>query len=258
MEPAKIRTDWPGLVVSLLVPMVVIAGLVGTALQKGSLEDTPVWSWGLVVLIPLEGLRVFVMNVTSSIYELYAGPRQAVIYFISFMVMSAVVVVVLMLLPGRNGDRLSLHEFAAILSNPMVWQVMLVPMVIVVVETALGLLLFRGDTRAQSERLAAVADTSEFWLMVALFYPVVFALTAFSLLSFVGGSQFVDTILVHLRTVVFLYAAFYFTGKAVLLAYLHTSSFLRKGRLPFFKKREGRPLTLQEIMDRQHDVKKGM
>lgn len=249
MRPEQIRTDWPGLALSLLVPAVVVAGLVGAALQRVSWEDTPGWAWGLFMLVPLEGVRVWVMRITDDLFRQYRGPWQATMSFLGIIAFSTLFVLVLTMLPGRRSSAMSPSELATVLSNPWLWQMLLAPLALIVAETALGLLLFRGDARVEGARLEALAATSEFWFRWTLVNPLIAMLLVVGALV-LGRSRAVDLIFDDLRAALFLYAAFYFAGKGILLAYLHTARFMRTGRCLI-------PGEKQEDIDDRRDVLSG-
>jgi hypothetical protein len=227
MQNVHVQTDWLGLALSLLVPGVIVAGCVSAALQRSSWDDTPGWAWGLFLLVPLEGLRAWVMQLTINAYREYRGRWHAIVSFLSAIAIGVFSILVIMILPG-----LKFHDMAELFSNPWFLQVALVPLGIVIAEAVLALLFFRGDARVQAVRLEAIADIAYWWFMVALIYPGLYVVPVCALLLAVGSPKFVDPIFGHLRVIFCLYVALYFAGKAMLLAYLHTARFLSTGLLP--------------------------
>jgi hypothetical protein len=232
MHNDHVRTDWLGLALSLLVPGIIVAGCVSAALQPSSWDDTPGWAWGLFLLVPLEGLRGWVMQLTINAYREYRGPWHAVVSFLSAIAIGGCFLFIVMISPGRHGSGMKLHDMAELVANPWFQQVALVPLGIVIAEAMLGLLFFRGDARVQAVRLEAIADIAMYWFMVALIYPALYVMPVCALLLAVGSPKIVEPIFGHLHMIFCLYVAFYFAGKAVLLAYLHTPRFLSTGLLP--------------------------
>jgi hypothetical protein len=275
-----IQTDWVAMLLSLVVPTVIVAGLVAAALQpSSSWQETPGWAWGLSALIPLEGLRLFVMGMAQSEYQDYRGPRQTVVSFITAttVILGCLLIWILisMLLPNKNSSGLfdGVHLVVAMLSSPLFWQIMIVPLGFIVVDGALGLLLFRGDPQLQAARLDAINTTAGFWFVAALVWPAICGMAVVGILAVVS-QRFADMVFPHLRSILFGYAALYFAGKAVLLAYLHTAHFLRTCRCPIWGEKQdvidarrsvlfgvpnpsAKPVTLGEIMAQQRKAKLG-
>jgi len=248
MRQAEIRTDWLGLLLSLVIPAAIVAGLVWTALQPGSWEQTPGWAWGLFMLLPLEGVRTWAARLTSMLYEEYTSAATAAMWFVGMFAFAFCFVLVMMLLPGRHGSSsFTPSEIAVALRDPWVLQVVLAPIVFIVAEGTLGLLLFRGDARVQSARVGAVAATSEFWFFAALVFPVGLGFVAIFVLRIVDASRITDIVFANSRTIVMLHAAFYFAGKALLLAYLHTARFAQSGRCLI-------PGEKQDVVDERRDA----
>jgi len=257
MQKMRIRTDWLGLLLSLLVPSALVAGLLWAATRTW--DDTPIWSWGLFALIPVEGLRLFVMVLARDAYRTYNGPWQAMMSFINTVVLAFGFIVVCMLLPGKHGGVFgNARSTVEALSSPLFWQVILVPIGLTVAEGALGLLLFRGDARRQAAYLDAIGTTSAFWFMFGLIYPALFGMPVFVALV-LFSQKFADLFFAHLHELLFGYAAFYFAVKAVLISFLYTARFLRTCRCPVFGENPesieerraaffGEGITLSEIM----------
>jgi len=234
MPKMPIRTDWIALLLSLLVPSALVAGLLWTASQPFSWEDTPAWSWGLFALVPVEGLRLFVMGLARDAYRTCSGPWQAMMSFISAVAATFCFLFVCMILPGKHGGLFgNARSTLEALSTPLFWQVALVPIGLTVAEGALGLLLFRGDARRQATYLDAIGTTSGFWFMFGLIYPALLVMPVFVVLV-LFNTRFADLFFAHLHELLFGYAALYFAVKAVLIAFLYTARFLRMCRCPVY------------------------
>src|SRR5512141_2146143 len=81
MNDAAGRTNWQALILTLLVPAVLVAGLIHLALQP-QWTDSDDWIIGFFVLIPLEFVRVIVFWILRDAYKDYRTPWQAVKFFL--------------------------------------------------------------------------------------------------------------------------------------------------------------------------------
>ncbi len=222
------RTDWQALVVTLLVPALVVAGLVRLALQP-QWEDSPEWLDGFVVLILFEGVRVLVLRILRDTFREYRGPWQAVKFFLlSLLILAALCLALAVFV-------LKLQIFS-VLADPRTWKMILPPLALIVADGVVNVAFFRGDAQRAAAQLDAAADDAEDWLALAMFpLPLIVALgyAALAILSArdVAGLAWVPPpSLDTLREISLLYAAAYFFGKAVLLAHVHTGRFMRTGR----------------------------
>lgn len=228
MSAIGARTDWQALVVTLLVPALVGAGLVHLALQP-QWDDSDEWLGGLVTLILFEGVRVIVLRIMRDTLREYRGPWQAVKFFlISLLIFAGICLAIAIYV-------LKLQIFS-VLADPRTWKLMLPPLVLLVVDGVVNVVFFRGDGQRVAAQLDAAADDMEDWLSLAVFpvpLIVAFAYAALAILCARGGpglSWVPPPSLDTLREISLLYAAAYFFGKAGVLAHMHTGHFLRTGK----------------------------
>ena len=220
-----VRTDWSAIAMWTLIPLVVAAGFAWFALTPD--WDAGDWAGGLVALIPLEYFRAFVTSILSETYREYRTPLQAVRVFLTSLAI-LIVIAVLMSLYILKGD------WWAWVSRPEVYRAIALALALIAVDGVIGVYFFRGDALRLSARLQAVADDARDWLQLAGFQlPIVLALS-YGVLMLVRETRGVlrwlpDPTTDLLRTACLLYAAFYFFGKALLLAHANTAQFNRTG-----------------------------
>ena len=211
MQQTQIRTDWAGLLGSLLMPAVIVAGLIETARRPPDPDSD--WIYGIFALAILESARVCALGVLQTVYENYTGTWQAVKLFLAILAALAAMLIV----GGGASEVVSTH--------PWMQQAVLLPVLVIAADMLVSLLLFRGDPRMQAARIDAMMVTSASWLQIAVTLAV-FGIPALILFA----PKAAQMLQAELRPIALLYAAAYFTGKAILLAYLHTGRFLRTGR----------------------------
>jgi len=223
------RTDWPGLILALLVPMVIAAGLVDLALQP-QWTDSDDWLYGMVVFIPFEFVRVIVLWILRDAYKDYQTPWQAVKFFLISVAVLAVIVFIIALF------EMGFHDLFAALADGQTWLYILPPTAIILVDGIISLYFFRGDGRSQAARLDAVADDLEDWLILAIGRLPFLAAAVYALLIYlrVRGAAVPEWIrdpgVEAFREVSLLCVAIYFFGKGILFAHVHTAHFNRSGR----------------------------
>jgi hypothetical protein len=228
MSAIATRTDWQALVLTLLVPGLVVAGLVCLALEP-QWEDSIRWLDGLVVLILFEGVRVIVLRIMRDTLREYRGPWQAAKFFLlSILILAAICLVM-------AGFALRLQLFS-VLADLHTWQLILPPLALIVADGVINVAFFRGDAQRAAAQLEAAADDAEDWLAIAVFPTPLLVGFGYGMLIFLRTrgilnvpwlpSPSLDT----LREISLLYAAAYFCGKAVVLANIHTAHFMRSGK----------------------------
>ncbi|HEX7915691.1 hypothetical protein, partial [Rudaea sp.] len=228
MSAITARTDWQALIPTLLVPALVVAGLVRLALQP-QWDDSADWLDGLVVLILFEGVRVLVLRILRDTLNEYRGPWQAVKFFLLSMLILAGICLVLAVFAFK-------WQIFSILADPHTWKLVLPPLALIVADGVVNVAFFRGDAQRAAAQLDAAADDAEDWLALAVFPTPLLVALAYALLFFLhtrgvsGLSWLPSPSLDTLREISLLYAAFYFCGKAVVLAHVHTAHFLRTGK----------------------------
>lgn len=228
MSAMAARTDWGALATTLLVPALVVAGLTRLALQP-QWDDSAEWLDGLVVLILFEGVRVLVLRILRDTLHEYRRPWQAVKFFLFSMLILAGICLVLAVFTFK-------WQIFSILADPHTWKLVLPPLALIVADGVVNVAFFRGDAPRAAAQLDAAADDAEDWLGLAVFPTPLLVALAYGLLFFlqirgVSGLSWLPALsLDTLREIGLLYAAFYFCGKAIVLAHMHTAHFLRTGK----------------------------
>lgn len=229
MSAITARTEWRALVPTLLVPVLVVAGLVRLALQPRWGDDGSEWLDGLVVLILFEGVRVLVLRILRDTLHEYRGPWQAVKFFL----LSMLILVGICLLLAVFTFKL---EIFSVLVDSHTWKLILPPLALIVADGVVNVAFFRGDPQRVAAQLDAAADDAEDWLALAIFPMPLLVALACGLLFFlqargVSGLPWLPPLSFDaLRQIGLLYAAFYFCGKVIVLAHMHTAHFLRTGK----------------------------
>lgn len=220
-------TDWPSIGLWTFVPLTIAVGFVYIALTPQWESDE--WIGGLLALIPLEYFRAFVVSILSDTYATYKTPRQAVGFFLMSLVILIVIAVVIAVYV------VGFHDLLEWVRKPEVYRAIAFALAVIAVDGIVSVYFFRGDAHRLAVRLQAVADDARDWLQLAAFQlPIVLALSYGVLLLFKQtraslawvpdpGSDVV-------RSACLLYAAFYFVGKAILLAHANTAAFNLSGR----------------------------
>ena len=186
----------------------------------------------LAALIPLEYFRAFVTSILSDTYREYRTPLQAARFFLVSLLILIVIAVAISLYV------LGFRDFIDLIRKPEVYTAVALALAVIAVDGVIGVYFFRGDPKRLAARLQAVADDAKDWLQLAAFQaPIVLALSYGVLLLLKesrGGFAWVPEVGSDaLRSACLLYAAFYFFGKAILLAHANTAQFNRTGRRLF-------------------------
>jgi len=223
--PGTAGTDWAAIFTSTLIPLTTAAGFVWIGLDLSDADD---WARGLLALIPLEYFRAFVLYILSDTYREYRTPRQAVRFFlISLAILIGIAFVIsLYVLKG---------DWWAWITQPDVYRAIAFALALIAVDGVIGVYFFRGDPMRLSVRLEAIADDARDWVQLGgLQLPVVLGLV----LGFVlilresghGFASFPQATTELLQSAGLFYAAFYFLGKALLLAHAYTAAFNETGQ----------------------------
>lgn len=232
MNEAAFRTNWQGLILALLVPTLVAAGMVHLALQP-QWTDSDDWLIGLFVLIPFEFVRVIVFWILRDAFKDYRTPWHAVKFFLASVAILAVLCLIFALF------EMGFREVFVALADARTWRYILPPAGIIVVDGIIGLYFFRGDGRSQAARLDAIADDAQDWLLLAITrLPFVAAAVYASLIYLrsrgVAVPEWIrDPGVEAFREICLLCMALYFSGKGIVLANVHTAYFNRTGRRLF-------------------------
>jgi len=222
-------TDWPAIATWTLIPLLVAAGFAWFALTPD--RDSYDWAGGLLALIPLEYFRAFVLSILSETYREYRTPMQAVRVFLTSLAILTVIAAGMSLYILKG-------DWWAWMSQPAVYRAIAFALALIAVDGVIGVYFFRGDAHRLAVRLQAVADDARDWLQLAgVQLPIVLAL-GYGMMLLIRDSTgtlrwLPDLSAERLRTAGMLYAAFYFFGKAMLLAHANTAAFNRTGERLF-------------------------
>jgi len=220
----SLRTDWAAIFSSTLIPLTVAAGFAWLAFEPDALDD---WARGLLALIPLEFCRALVLSILRDTYREYKTPAQAARFFLLSL---AILVVILLAISVW----ILKSDWWAWISQPGVYCAIAFALLIVALDGVIGVWFFRGDAKRVSAQLDAIAADAGDWVQLAGFQlPVVLALAyGFALLLRESGHGFAwvpDATSGAMRSAALLYAAFYFVGKAMLIAHASTAAFNASG-----------------------------
>jgi hypothetical protein len=217
-------TDASAIFMWTLIPLTVAAGFVWFGLDPSEADD---WVRGLLVLIPLEYLRVLVLSILSETYKEYRTPVQAVGVFLTSLAILAAIALAISVYVLKG-------DWWGWISQPRVYRAIAFALGLIAADGVIGVFFFRGDPKVLSVRLEAAADDARDWLQIGGFQlPIALALLYGVLLilreSGRGFAWVPDLPSDAMRSVGLFYAAFYFFGKAVLLAHANTARFNATG-----------------------------
>lgn len=221
--------DWQAIILSSMVPVAIAT----TFLYIACLPDwTPsqVWIVGMAALVPLELLRTFVQSMLGDSYKTSNGPVQALKSFLFSVGILLSMFIVWMLVQGGFSGTIEL------LTHPIFIQALGIPIIIIVVDGALGILAFRGDPKFQASKLEAISsDTIDVLGLFVARFPLVilpvYGLLAWGKNAGLGLLFWVpDATLDLLRSAGLVYAAAYFVCKAVIVANVFTARFAQTGK----------------------------
>lgn len=223
-----VRTDWQGVALTLLLPLLVAASFASLALQPWWQDDSPDWAFGMLALLPFEFVRVIVFWILRDAYADFRSPARAVrFYLLSLLVLAAIALFIALL---NLGIRDTFHALA----DPVTWRLILPPALVIAVDGVIALYFFRGDPDCQAARLDAQGGDAEDWLCLAIYgLPLLVALPAFVILVRSQRGEWLPSWLPPgtdgIRSVFLLYAAVYFAGKGLLLAHAYSARFQGAG-----------------------------
>lgn len=218
-QPAQIYTDWTALWLSLAfqAPVVVWAATH--------------WTSAIIALGPFELIRLILLRSVSSAYREYGDPWRAVKSFAKQAAIFLGFFVGLLLAYGIGV--FGVDKFVEVLQEPSAWLSIVIPVGVLIAESALSLFFFRGDVRVQAARFDAMAADATCWfglftLLIPLLLLVAFGI-AFYLME-ASRAHVSDWLLNIFALVVVCYPAAYFSGKAIILAQVYTDRFALTGR----------------------------
>jgi hypothetical protein len=155
---AGVRSDWQGLGLTLALPLLVAASFVWLGLRPQWEEDAGDWATGMLVLLPLEFIRIIVLWILRDTYADYRSPAHALRFFLLSIGILALLCLGFALL--QFGVRATI----AALAQADTWRMLLPPAALIVADGVIGLYFFRGDARVQAARLEAQGDDAQDWL----------------------------------------------------------------------------------------------
>ena len=225
---ARLPTDWSAIFSSTLIPLTIAAGFAWLAFEPADLDD---WARGLLALIPLEFCRAIVLSILRDTYRESRTRAQAVRFFLLSLAIFAVILLGISIWVLKG-------DWWAWISKPEVYRAIVFALLIVALDGVIGLWFFRGDPRIVSARLDAIAADAGDWVQLAGFQlPIVLALGyGVALLLRESGHGFAwvpDVDSDAIRSAALLYTAFYFAGKAMLIAHANTAAFNASGERVF-------------------------
>jgi len=214
------RTDWQSVFLSLLIPVVVAAGLIDLAWQPTQTGDAEDLRLAVMVLLPFEFLRIVVMWILRDAYNAYRGPARAIKFFlVSILVLAGIVLFIALLEMG-------FRDLFAALSDPAIQRLIFVPTLLIVVDGAISLYSFRGNGRIAAARLDAAAEEAWDWLALSLGRLLPMAGMLLVLFMVVRGSEAWEE---DSRRAALLFLAVYFVGKGALFAHVYSARFAKTG-----------------------------
>ena len=223
------NTDWQALILSALIPLTIAAGFVYVA-GAPDWQPSETWILGVAFLLPLDFIRALVLSLLGDSYKTSQGRLQAVKSFLlSVAILLALGIFYAITQSGIRGT-------FGFLTDPVVLQLLGLPILVTVIDGVIGIWAFRGDPVYQADRLEAIAKDSIDWLTLTV-GRVPFVIGAiYGLLVWVKSdghriaSWVPDPSTDLLRTAGLLYGAWYFFGKAAITAHVYTAHFARTGR----------------------------
>jgi hypothetical protein len=226
--PSGAGTDWSAIFAWTLIPLTIAAGFVYFGLDPGDAGD---WARGLLALIPLEYFRAFVFSILSETYREYQTPMQAVRFFLLSLAILIVIALVISLYVLKG-------DWWTWITKPEVYRAIAFALALIAVDGVIGVYFFRGDPKQLSVRLEAVADDARDWVQLAGFQLPIVLVLLYGFLLLVREAGHVMLWLPNptsemMISAGLLYAAFYFFGKAMLLAHANTAEFNATGRRLF-------------------------
>jgi hypothetical protein len=222
-------TDWSAAAISMLMPVAIAAGFVHAAVTSQWIESET-WVYGLLLLVPFEFVRTLVYSILGDTFRGYENPVQAVRSFL----LSMLILLVLGLIFGVYV--LGFRDFFAAVTDLAILRIISVPAVILLADGIIALYFLRGNPRIQAVRIQAAADDLADWLQLALFpTPFVFGLTWAGVYwlrsrASIDAASGPDVDEETVRSAALLYASYYFAGKAIVLAHVHSAHFNGSGR----------------------------
>jgi hypothetical protein len=227
-DPA-VGTDWQALILSTLIPGTIAAGFIYLA-QLPDWQPSDTWMLGIAFLFPLDFVRALVLALLGESYKISQGRWQAVQ---SFLLSMAILLGLGIFYAITQGG---IKETFGFLTDPTVLELFGLPILIMVIDGVIGIWAFRGDPIRQADRLQAIAEDTIDWLVlsvgrVPLMIAPIYALLAWMKSDAYGIAAWVpDPSLDLLRGAGLFYAAWYFLGKAALMANVYTAHFARTGK----------------------------
>jgi len=217
---SSIRTNWTAVVVTLLPAAILVSGLLYYALQPDWLGHDD-WAAGVLALLPIEGLRIFVLLMRRDAYNTARTARDALKFFLAgCALLAGIVSIIALLVLGPRG-------LLAALADPHLQALVAPPVALTLIDGIVGFYSLQGNPRVEAAKLDAVITDAWDWfaLSVARWGPVVLIPSVFWAFS---QSESLDTD--GWRRIVLCCVAIYLAGKAVLFAHVHTAHFLRTGK----------------------------
>lgn len=218
-QPAQIHTEWTALWLSLAfqTPVVVWAATH--------------WIAAILALGPFELIRLILLRSVSGAYREYGDPWNAVKTFAKRAAIFLGLFVGILLANGIGV--FGVPKFVEVLEDPSIWLSVVIPVGVLIAESALSLFFFRGDVRVQAARFDAMAADATCWYVLFTLLIPGLLLVAFGIAIFLteaSRTHVSDGFVNIFALVVACYPAAYFSGKAIILAQVYTDRFALTGR----------------------------
>jgi hypothetical protein len=228
-----VSTNWSGLFLSLLMPVMTAMIFFYQSLIADWRRLPDEWIVGLILIGPLEFVRALILQFLGDAYKESTGPMEAVKSFL--------LSIAILLVPGIVFLFLKAGPKAAIsfLSEPLMYSAIGFPILILVIDSIVGIFVFKGDPHKQAIALNAIVDDSIDWLSLTLLRVpfVILPLYALLLWAHSAGWRFADWVPAPTRGLavrgIMFYLGCYFLGKAVLVAHVQTARFAATGKRLF-------------------------
>jgi len=224
------RTEWPALLMSISLPIVVAMGFIRLASASSwGWEASETWLYGLIALVPLEFIRIVVLVILAQVYKDSSGPREAIGLFLGITAIFAVIGLVWAVV------ELGPQDVFALLTTPVFYKVLALPVLILLIDCVVGIATFHGNPKVQAARLDAIGTDSYEWLTCAAFrIPMTVALASLLAVIFFRIDHSDEwAAFVHSdapRAIGLSYLAAYFLVKAAIVGHAYTARFAGTGK----------------------------
>jgi hypothetical protein len=228
-----VSTNWSGLLLSMLMPVLAAMIFFYQALIADWRRLPDEWIVGLILMGPLEFGRALILQLLGDAYKESTGPMQAAKSFLLSIGILLVLAIVFLFL--KAGPKAAID----FLSQPLAYSAIGFPILILVIDSIVGIFVFKGDPHKQAIALDAIVDDSIDWLSLMLLRVpfVILPLYLVLLWAHSEGWRFAEWVPALTRGFavrgIMFYLGCYFLGKAALVAHVQTARFAATGKRLF-------------------------